>query len=92
MAAGAAYCEHAHAVLLSRFRKVAEELDKNTHAAEVAEVQHRLERIVEVNHVIRERVNKASEVRKHCMHACLSLPSHMNSSSPTSPSASLSFQ
>jgi hypothetical protein len=62
MPAGAAYCEHVHAVLLSRFRKVAEELDKNTHAAEVAEVQHRLEHIVKVNEELRERVNKASEV------------------------------
>lgn len=62
MFTGAAYCEHAHAVLLSRFRKVAKDLDKNTHAAEVADVQQRLKRIVEVNAELRERVNKASEV------------------------------
>lgn len=61
--AGAAYCEHAHAVLLSRFQKVAQELDKNSRVEDVAEVQRRLEHIVKVNVELRERVNKAAEVR-----------------------------
>lgn len=47
---------------MTRFQKVVEELDRNTHVEDIAEVQQRLDRIVEVNATLRERVNKAAQV------------------------------